>query len=85
MKKMIKQVWCVMFGYVVTVQWDADWQRTHYEPSFEAAMDCIRAYPVECIVMVKRRGKMVMKRGHEVKVGFLWPTWGAAMYRSWFV
>ena len=85
MKKMIKRVWCALFGYVISVKWDADWEHTHYEVSFDDAMGCIRSYPVECIVLVKRRGKMVMKRGHEVKVGFLWPCWGDVMLRSWFV
>lgn len=89
MIKMLKlkmmQQWCALFGYVVMIEWDADWSRVHYEVSFKDAMDCIRAYPVECIVLVKRHGKVVMKRGHEVKVGFLWPRWGDAMLRSWFV
>jgi hypothetical protein len=85
MIKMLKRVWCVLFGYVVVVQWDADWQHTHYESSFDEAMNCIRAYPVECIVEVRRHRRVVMKRGHDVKPKFVWPTWGDDMYRSWFV
>lgn len=85
MLKAIKRVWCVWFGYVIRVQWDSDWTHTHYEVSFDDAMGTIRAYPVECIVSVRRHGKLVMRRGHDVGVKFLWPRWGDAMLRSWFV